>query len=102
MKPNIRSQRRKVQDLLSSPNPDGLTRMQVAKCLGIERASVCRRVDELRKAGVLWVIRKGPDPITGERAEFLTTNKEVAQYSCYVPEKDRRRNNEKTGNLFGQ
>ena len=97
-----RTQRRRVQDLLSSPNPEGLTRLQIAKCLGIERASVCRRVDELRKAGLLWEIRKGLDPITGERATFLTTNKAVAMSSRYVPDKDRRRNNEKTGNLFGQ
>lgn len=79
MTPNTRTQQRQVYDLLASPNPDGLTRMQIAVCLNIERASVCRRVAELRDAGVLWVIRKGICPITGERAEFLTTCKEVAK-----------------------
>ena len=39
-----RRQLDKVYELLQSPNPDGFTRMQIAKCLGIERASVCRRI----------------------------------------------------------
>lgn len=73
-----RFQKEQVYDLLNSPNPDGLTRMQIAKCLGIERASVCYRVAELRDEGRLWVVRKGIDPITKTRAEFLTTNQAVA------------------------
>ena len=79
MTPNTRTQQQQVYDLLASPNPDGLTRMQIAVCLNIERASVCRRVAELRDAGVLWVIRKGICPITGERAKFLTTNKNLIE-----------------------
>ena len=75
----IRSQQRRVYELLCSPNPDGLTRMQVALCLGIERASVCRRVAELRDMGKLWIVKKGIDPTTKEPATFLTCNLEVAE-----------------------
>ena len=75
----IRSQQRRVYELLSAPNPDGLTRMQVALCLGIERASVCRRVAELRDMGKLWIVKKGIDPTTKESATFLTCNFEVAE-----------------------
>lgn len=74
----IRNQRSRVYELLSAPNPDGLTRMQIALCLGIERASVCRRVAELRDMGKLWIVKKGIDPTTKERASFITSNPEVA------------------------
>ena len=94
MLPNIRSQQMQVRDLLSSQNPEGFTRMQIARCLGIERASICRRVAELRDMGVLWVVKKGICPITGERAEFLTANKNVALGIPVEPAP------EKTGNLF--
>jgi DNA-binding transcriptional regulator LsrR (DeoR family) len=75
----IRTQQLRVYELLSAPNPDGLTRMQIALCLGIERASVCRRVAELRDKGKLWVVKKGIDPTTRERAEFLTASQDVAE-----------------------
>ena len=75
----IRTQQRKVYELLCSPNPDGFTRMQIALCLGIERASVCRRVAELRDMGKLWVVKKGIDPTTKERASFITSNPDVAE-----------------------
>lgn len=94
MLPNITSQQRQVFNLLSSPNPEGYTRMQIAKCLGIERASVCRRVAELREKGVLRVVKKGLDPITGERATFLTCNKNIMM-SLPPEEKP-----EETGRLF--
>ncbi len=74
----IRNQRSRVYELLSAPNPDGLTRMQIALCLGIERASVCRRVAELRDMGKLWIVKKGIDPTTKERASFITSNPDVA------------------------
>ena len=73
----IDRQKIKVREILSSPSRNGLTRMQVAKCLGIERSSVCGRVNELMKADACWVIRTGICPITRHHAEFLTTNEEV-------------------------
>ena len=76
MKPNTTTQKRRIFNLLYDC-PTGMTRMQVSLHLDIERASVCRRVAELRDAGVLYVLRKGNCPITGERAEFLTTNKKL-------------------------
>lgn len=74
-----RRQLDRVYDLLRSPNPEGYTRMQVSCCLGIERASVCRRVADIRDMGQIWILRKGIDPITKERAEFLTANPDVAR-----------------------
>lgn len=94
----IRTQQRKVHELLLSPNPDGLTRMQIAMCLGIERASVCRRVAELRDKGQIWVVKKGIDPTTKERAEFLTSNIDVAEKA--QAEKAIKKDRELTGKLF--
>lgn len=72
-------QREKVYNLLSSESTDGLTRLQIARSLGIERASVCYRVAELKNQGRLWVVRRGLCPITNTRAEFLTCSPEVAR-----------------------
>lgn len=97
--PNYRRQREMVHDLLSAPNRDGLTRLQISRCLGIERGSICRRIAELQDQGRLWIIRKGLDPITHRRAEFLTCNREIAMSGpIIVPE----RTKEQTGNLFKQ
>lgn len=73
-----RIQKEQVYDLLNSSNPEGLTRMQIALCLGIERATICRRVADLRDEGRIWVVRKGLCPVTHEKAEFLTTSRQVA------------------------
>ena len=75
MLPNFKSQQKQVLDLLSSSSPDGLTRMQISRSLGIERASICRRVAELRDKGMVWISKTGLCPITGERATFLTCKK---------------------------
>ena len=91
----ITSQQRRVYNLLCSPNPDGYTRMQIAKCLGIERATICRRVAELRDLGVLKVVKIGRCPITHERASFLSCNKDLI--GSLPEEKD---DKESTGNLF--
>ena len=94
----IRSQQKRVYELLCSPNPDGFTRMQIALCLGIERASVCRRVAELRDKGKLWIVRKGIDPTTREPANFITSNPEVAEMA--QARKMRPVEKELTGKLF--
>lgn len=94
-----RFQREKVFDLLSSPNPEGLTRLQIARCLGIERGSICYRVAELRDQGRLWVVKKGLCPITHAKAEFLTTNPEVAE-RAHAEQARRKERDEKTGRLF--
>lgn len=95
---NIRTQQRRVYELLCSPNPDGFTRMQIALCLGIERASVCRRVAEIRDKGKLWVVKKGIDPTTKERAEFITSNSDVA--AMVEAKKAEKIDRELTGKLF--
>lgn len=93
-----RFQREKVYDLLSSPNPEGLTRLQIARCLGIERGSICYRVAELRDEGRLWVVKKGICPISRTRAEFLTCNPDVAAAS--KAKRAERKDRELTGKLF--
>lgn len=77
MLPNFKGQRKKVLEYLSAPNPDGFTRMQISRGLGIERASICRRVAELRDRNLVWVVKTGLCPITGERATFLTSNPDI-------------------------
>ena len=89
----------RVYDLLQSPNPEGYTRMQIAKCLGIERASVCRRIADLRDEGKVWVIGRGIDPITKERADKLTSNVQVAMAAQGKPV-SREVKVEETGRLF--
>ena len=75
----IKHQREKVYNLLSTSDyPEGLTRLQIAYALGIERASICRRVAELRDQGRIWVVKRGLCPITNTRADFLTCSKDVA------------------------
>jgi DNA-binding transcriptional regulator LsrR (DeoR family) len=91
----ITSQQRRIYDLLCSPNPDGFTRMQIARCLGIERATVCRRVAELRELGVLKVVKKGRCPITHEQATFLSCYKGLIES---VPSEEPK--TEETGSLF--
>ena len=90
----IISRQKKVLDLLRSPNPQGYTRMQIANCLGIERASICRRVAELRDLGLVRIVKIGLDPITRQRATFLTANEDVMEG---LPPMEKP---EKTGNLF--
>lgn len=94
-----RTQINQVYDLLNSTNPDGLTRMQIANCLGIERATICRRVAELRDARRIWVIRKALCPVTGKRAEFLSTNLQVA-LSAHGKPLNKEVKVEDTGKLF--
>lgn len=54
--------------------PAGQTRLQIARGVGIERATICRRVAELRDKQLVSVHHKGLDPLTNNRAEFLVTN----------------------------
>lgn len=50
------------------------TRLQVALELNILRGNVCYFIREFRKADRVSVYRVGRDPITGHKAEFLTTD----------------------------
>lgn len=92
----IISQQKRVLNLLLSPNPDGYTRMQIARCLGIERATICRRVAELRDLGLVRVVKTDLDPLTHERATFLTANEDVI---CKLPHLEEPQQ-EETGKLF--
>ena len=92
----IISQQRRVLNLLMSPNPEGYTRMQIANCLGIERATICRRVAELRDLGLVRVVKIALCPITNARASFLTANSDVIKALPTPPEEK----TEETGTLF--
>ena len=52
-------------------HPSGFTRLQLARATGIERATICRRVAELRDNGRICVHHSALDPITNTKAEFL-------------------------------
>ena len=70
---SIKRQSQKVrvfQSLKEAPK----TRLQVALELGILRGNVCYFIRDFRKAGRVAVFKKGKDPITGHKAEYLTTD----------------------------
>lgn len=50
------------------------TRLQVALELNILRGNVCYFIRDFRKVERVAVFKKGKDPITGHKAEFLTTD----------------------------
>ena len=54
--------------------PAGRTRLQIARGVGIERATICRRIAELRDKQLVCVHHRDLDPLTNTKAEFLITN----------------------------
>ncbi len=50
------------------------TRLQVALELNILRGNVCYFIRDFRKTERVAVFKKGNDPITGHKAEYLTTD----------------------------
>jgi len=50
------------------------TRLQVALELNILRGNVCYFIRDFRKVDRVAVYKKGKDPITGHKAEYLTTD----------------------------
>lgn len=96
---STREQKLRVLDVLESPNPDGFTRMQVAKCLNIERSSVCARVGELMDEGRIFTVKRGICPVTGFAATFITANKQIAM-SLPASARAYKEKPEKTGKLF--
>lgn len=96
---NTLYQKQKVLSILESPNPDGFSRMQVAKCLNIERSSVCARVGELMDEGRIFIVKRGICPVTGFGATFITANKQVAM-SLPASARAYKEKPEKTGKLF--
>lgn len=55
-----------------------LTMLQAARKTGIERASICRRVAELRKKNRIFLCGTGICPISRDKAGFYTTSPKVA------------------------
>lgn len=50
------------------------TRLQVALELNILRGNVCYFIRDFRKVEGVAVFKKGRDPITGHKSEYLTTD----------------------------
>ena len=67
-------QRTKIILALQEPCEMGKTMLMVARETGVERASICRRVAELREAGLLWECGKHICKVSKSRAMHYTTN----------------------------
>lgn len=96
---NTLYQKQRVLSILESPNPDGFTRMQIARCLGIERSSVCARVGELAEEGRIFTVKRGICPVTGFTATFITANKQIAM-ALPASARAYKEKPEQTGKLF--
>ena len=57
------------------------TMLQVSRATGIERANICRRVAELRRARAIYPVGRGLCPISKDRATFYTTSPRQAVIS---------------------
>lgn len=65
-----KSQAAKIFEAFSEPR----TMRQVARITNIERANVCRRVDDFRKQGLIQVVRVDVDPESHFKAQYFSTN----------------------------
>lgn len=66
----IAQRKRVYASLFRSPK----TRLQVANYESVPIQNVCRYVGDMRKEGLVWVVKKDTCPISEMKAEFLTTN----------------------------
>lgn len=74
---------RQLSILVDAFSRTPLTMLQVAKKTGIERASICRRVAELRRQHSIYICGKRTCPISHDKAAFYTTSPKVAyNYYC--------------------
>ena len=46
----------------------------VSEAIGVPQKNNCRNKDRLQKAGLLWVVKIDYCPITGHKAQYLTTD----------------------------
>lgn len=67
-------QRAKVRLAFNEPCEMGKTMLMVARETGVERASICRRVAELRDSGLIWECGKHICKVSKFRAMYYTTN----------------------------
>lgn len=66
-----KSQAAKIFEAFSEPR----TMRQVARITKIERANVCRRVDDFRKQGLIQVVKVDVDPESHFKAQYFSTNR---------------------------
>lgn len=65
-----KSQAAKIFEAFSEPR----TMRQVARITKIERANVCRRVDDFRKQGLIQVVKVDVDPESHFKAQYFSVN----------------------------
>lgn len=65
-----KSQATRILEAFSKPR----TMRQVARITNIERANVCRRVDDFRKQGLLKLVKVGVDPDSHFQAQYFSSN----------------------------
>lgn len=53
------------------------TRFMAALAAGVERAYICKYVDDWRKQGTCWLLYTAPCEVSGHLAEYLTTNRDT-------------------------
>lgn len=80
-----RSQAQRVYEaLLHRP----MTRLQVSAATETPLQNTCRYVAELRKSGLICVVRKGVDPLSKMPAEYLSVDPGIcrpcAQFKLFV------------------
>jgi hypothetical protein len=71
------AQQQKVFDILFK-RPQ--TMLQVAKKARIMRENICRYVASFRKAGTICITKIEVDPLTGHKAQYLSTNPETCKW----------------------
>lgn len=69
---------RQLSILIDAFSRSPRTMLQVARITGIERASICRRIAELRKEHRIFLCEKRICPISKCRAGYYTTSTKVA------------------------
>lgn len=73
-----RGQLHEITEYLGDISTDGHTITQISKTTGIEKSIVCKMVAILRRERRIWSCGKHLDPQTGSKAEYMTTNPNVA------------------------
>jgi len=63
-----------IEAFRSSPK----TMLMVAKEIGIERANICRYIRAMKKAGIVWLVKKDLCKVTKHRAGYYTTDPDKA------------------------
>ena len=70
-----RTQRNRILGVLNDERPR--TMLQIARETHIERATICRRISELRASGQVFKVYTAKDYLTDEMAGYYTTTSKI-------------------------